>query len=127
MSANTNVNKQEMSMYKNNRLAIMLASAAIFISLFLVALDRLFLPGRFSINEVVISGNAPDVDPAEILAAVKELGTVYGFLLTCRMWNEQLKKCHGYTKLMSAANGRVSWLSIYLNPNRWHYGTELLG
>ena len=79
MSAKTEVENQDMTVQKNSRIPIMLASAAIFISMFLVAVDRLFLPGRFSINEVIVSGNAPDVDPAAVLSAVKEMGPTSWF------------------------------------------------
>ncbi|GJL81037.1 MAG: hypothetical protein DHS20C01_06710 [marine bacterium B5-7] len=56
------------------RLPVLIASVALTVSLALVALDRLLLPDRFSIQEVVVTGNAPNVDPARVLHAVRQLG-----------------------------------------------------
>lgn len=56
------------------RLAVLVASVALLASLALVALDRLFLPERFAVREVVVTGDAPNVDPAAVLAAVRSLG-----------------------------------------------------
>jgi cell division protein FtsQ len=56
------------------RLQVMVVSSILILSLALVALDRLFLPARFAINEVVVTGEAPNVDPATVLRAIKALG-----------------------------------------------------
>ncbi len=56
------------------RLAVLLASSALIASLGLVVVDRLFLPERFAIHEVVVLGAAPNVDPAAVLVAVRNLG-----------------------------------------------------
>ncbi|MCZ7600234.1 MAG: FtsQ-type POTRA domain-containing protein [Gammaproteobacteria bacterium] len=56
------------------RLAVLVVTIVLMASLALVALDRLLLPGRFAIDEVVVAGDAPNVDPAAVLAAVRELG-----------------------------------------------------
>lgn len=67
-------NAAEELVHRIPRLPVILASIAIFLSLTLVALDRLFLPDRFAIKEVVVAGQAPNVDPAMVLAAVRGLG-----------------------------------------------------
>ena len=77
--ANTEPEDQQITMHKPRRMPILLASSAIFLSMLLVALDRLFLPGRFSVNEVIVAGYAPDVDPAEVLLAVKDMGPTSWF------------------------------------------------
>lgn len=77
--ANTETEDQQITMNKPRRVPILLASSAIFFSMLLVALDRLFLPGRFSVNEVVVAGYAPDVDPAQVLGAVKGMGPTSWF------------------------------------------------
>ncbi len=57
-----------------SRVAVLAVSLVVLASLALVALDRLLLPGRFAVNEVVVAGRAPNVDPAAVLAAVREVG-----------------------------------------------------
>jgi cell division protein FtsQ len=56
------------------RITMVLASLVLIGSLALVALDRLLLPGRFSIDEVIVTGDAPNVDPAAVLQAVRAIG-----------------------------------------------------
>ncbi len=56
------------------RLAVLVVTVVLMGSLALVALDRLLLPGRFAIDEVAVAGDAPNVDPAAVLAAVRALG-----------------------------------------------------
>ncbi len=58
----------------HSRLAVALVSLVVLASLALVALDRLLLPGRFAIQEVIVTGDAPNVDPAAVLDAVRSLG-----------------------------------------------------
>lgn len=57
-----------------SRIAVLAVSLVVLASLALVALDRLLLPGRFAVNEVVVTGRAPNVDPAAVLAAVRRVG-----------------------------------------------------
>jgi cell division protein FtsQ len=56
------------------RIPVLVVSFVLMASLALVALDRLLLPARFAIDEVIVSGDAPNVDPAAVLKAVRGLG-----------------------------------------------------
>ncbi len=57
-----------------SRIAVLAVSLVVLASLALVALDRLLLPGRFAVNEVIVTGEAPNVDPATVLQAVRDVG-----------------------------------------------------
>lgn len=56
------------------RLPVLVVSLVLTASLALVALDRLFLPDRFAIQEVVVAGDAPKVDPLLVVNTVRALG-----------------------------------------------------
>ncbi|KAA3620497.1 MAG: hypothetical protein DWQ08_15390, partial [Proteobacteria bacterium] len=56
------------------RVPVLVVSLVLISTLSLVALDRLFLPERFAISEVIVAGDAPNVDPAAVLQTVRRLG-----------------------------------------------------
>lgn len=87
------------------RPGMIFASVALVLSLSLVALDRLFLPDRFLINEVVVLGDAPNVDPAAVLAAVRELGPRSWFSLDL----EEVEQAVGAVAWVDRASVRRRW------------------
>jgi cell division protein FtsQ len=74
MSDRETMNEQDEQKPVRSRFAVLMVSLVLIGSLALVAVDRLLLPGRFSIDEVIVTGNAPNVDPAAVLEAVRAIG-----------------------------------------------------